>query len=636
MLQTIREKLTGWFAIFILGAIALTLVVTFGNIDTGFSGGSVAATVNGEDISQQEFRQLYDRQRQQWEASFQEQLPDVLAQTMADSVIQTLVRNRLLAGYVRDSGYRINDAEVIDAIQSNTVFHVGGKFSRPSYEQLLTSQGMSTQRFEFEQRQNMQIEQFVEGIGRSAFYTPTDFRRYIELDGETRDVNYMLLAAADWEQRVTIDPASIEAYYTANPAQFQTAERVDLEYIEIDYNQIFAATSVSDEDARAYFAANRTEFAGADERNVRHILIPFGADESAALKLAVELREQLDAGADFAELARANSADTGTAADGGDLGWLGVGDAPAAEFDTALFDMEPGDVSDPVRTEYGYHLILLEARRADSNVEFADIRDELMIRLREDRSGDRYGQLLDELDELALESLDGLKPVADTMGLELQQIKGFTRNGALPLGTGSRLVDTVFSLEVLDDGENSPIVELDDGRAVVVRVIKHHLPEQEPLDKVREKIAAQIRGNEAMLLAAATGRELVGKISAGADPAAIASEYSTEWRSLTDFRRGDQQLPVDLGAAIFKAPRPDDQPRYESLLLASGDFAIYQVVATNPGRPDVYPTEARDQRKQALADQMGSGQVAALIEALAESATVSVTPDLVGNNSDLL
>ncbi len=256
MLQTIREKLTGWFAIFILGAIGLALVVSFGNIDTGFSGGAAAASVNGEDIAMNEFRQLYQQQRQQWEANYRTQLPDGLAEEMADSVIQSLVRNRVVSQYVRDQGYRVNDDEVIQAITENTVFHVGGSFSQPAYEQLLAAQGMSSQRFEFEQRQSMQISQFIEGIGYTAFFTPAEFRRYIELDGENRDLDYVVLPAGRWADDVVSRPGSVATYYAENPDQFRREEAVSLAYIEIDFAAIAEDVEVSAEEAREYFAAN--------------------------------------------------------------------------------------------------------------------------------------------------------------------------------------------------------------------------------------------------------------------------------------------------------------------------------------------------------------------------------------------
>jgi len=643
MLQTIREKLTGWFAIFILGAIALTLVISFGNIDTGFSGGgATAAIVNGEDIAVREFRQLYQQQRQQWESSYRTQMPEVLAEEMANSVIQSLVRNRVVAQHVRDQGYRVNDDDVINSITSIEAFQVGGQFSQPAYEQLLQSQGLNRQRFEYEQRQGMQVGQFVEGIGYTAFYTPAEFRRYIELDGESRDLEYLVLNAADWAAEVSVSEDRIQQHYDANPARYQNEEAVSLAYLEIDYSSIADDVAVGDAEAQIYYDEHPDEFRGPDERNARHILVPFGDDENQAAELAGSLRQRLLAGESFSELAAQYSADTGTSGSGGDLGWLGAGDSPAVEFEDALFALAENEVSEPVRTEYGFHLIRLDGTRAGDVLDFDSVRESLLVRLREDAAADVYGALVDELDELALESLDGLAPVAETMGLELGRVENFTRSGGLPLGYNPQLVDAVFSFEVLEDGENSPVIDLGEGRAVVVQVTEYRSAAPKPLDEVRDEIVAQITGDEAVLLAAAAGEQLIAGLNAGGEPAALLKPLGLDWQRAEKLRRGATDIDADLSAAIFRAPKPEmlsgsDLGRgYQGLLLASGDYAVFRVLAVQPGQPELYAMEDRDLRKGQLASRLGGGQATAVVEALTEDADIRVTPDLIGSQADVL
>ncbi len=503
MLQTIREKLTGWFAVLILGAIALTLVVTFGNIDTGFTPASTAATVNGEDVPVSEFRAIYQQQRQQWEASFRAQIPPELAASMANSVIDSIVRNRALAQHVRDQGYRISDADVIRAIRENEVFYVGGEFSQPAYEQLLQSQGFTPQRFEYEQRQSMELQQFVEGVANTAFFTPAEFRRYIELDGETRDIEYALLPGSLWADQVNVPGEAVQARYEQDIVLYQRPEEVTLEYVQLDFAALQEDVDVSDDEVRAYYDANPQEFSGPDERQASHILIALGDDEAAAAALADEVSDKLAAGESFAALAAEYSADTGSAATGGGLGWLGAGDSPAQSFEDALFALEAvGDISPPVRTDFGFHIIRLDGIRAGARLSFAEVAGDLRSRLQEDAAADRYTEMLDELDERALESLDGLAPVAEAMGLELRTVESFTRNGGGELGFAPALVDTVFSLEVLEDGENSPVVSLDDGRAVVVRVTDYRPAKPMPLLEVQDQIREQLIQEDALTLGA--------------------------------------------------------------------------------------------------------------------------------------
>lgn len=637
MLQTIREGFTGWVAIAILGVIALSLVLTFGNIDTGFTGGGTAASVNGEDISMRDFLRIYQRQRQQWETNFRAQIPDALAAGMADQVIQSLVRNRVVAQHIRAQGYRVNDNEIVAVIEATPAFMVGGQFSRPSYEQILASEGLTPQRYEYEQRQNMEMAQFIEGLGYSAFYTPAEFRRYIELDGEIRDVEYLLLPAVNWSEAVEISPEQINDHYVLNERDYMTEEAVAVEYIEVDYARILATIAIDDAEVRVYYDSNPQEFSGPEERNASHILITFGTDEAAAAAQAEALKTRIDAGEAFDALATQFSADTGSAGFGGSLGWLGAGDAPAQEFEDALFSLKNGEVSEPVRTEFGFHLVRLDGLRAGTAESFVDVREELVLRLRENAAADAYAERIDELDERALESMDGLASVAEILEVELGRVASFTRSGGLPLGLTPDLISTVFSLEVLEDGENSPIIDLGEGRAVVVRVDEYRPPELRPLDAVHDEIEGQLRAEASIALAAVAGADIVVRLNESAVPDAVTLPPGVQWQQAAQFRRGAQELPVDLAAAIFRAPKPDalSGPGYQGLLLASGDFAVYKITASQPGNPALYSQEDRDLRKQQLAGRLGGTQATALVEALVMDASIGVTGDLLGTEVNL-
>lgn len=637
MLQTIREKLTGWFAVFILGAIALTLVVTFGNIDTGFTPASTAITVNGDDVPVSEFRNAYQSQRQQWETNFRAEIPDELAVSMAGSVIDGLTRNRVISQHVANQGYRTSDLEVIDSIELNEAFFVGGKFSQPAYEQLLNSQGMSPQRYEYEIRRSMEMQQFVNGISQSAFFTPTEFRRYIALDGETRDIEYLMLPAANWADKAEVSEEAIVERYEANLSSFQTQESASLEYLQIKFADILAETVVSDDEVQRYYDENPQEFSGPAERAASHILVSFGDDEAAAENEAQEAASQLAAGEDFAAIAARYSDDTGTASAGGSLGWMGPGDAPAQEFEDALFALQAvGEYTQPVRTEFGFHLIRLDGIRDGASLGYAEVEQELRSRLLENSAADRFAELVDELDDRSLESLDGLAEVADAMSLELRQIDEFTRMGGGDLGFQPGLVDTVFSLEVLEDGENSPVIALADDSAVVLRVTDFKPAEVKPLEAVKEEIRVQLLQEETIALGAVATAGLVDLLNEGEAADAVLSDLQSGFVPVDGLRRGDTTVPAELVAEVFRAPKPENgETVYVNKLLASGDYTIFRVTNSLAGRPDNFSLEARDNRKQQLAQRLGAGQVTGVVEKLAENANVYVAPDLFENTLGL-
>jgi peptidyl-prolyl cis-trans isomerase D len=638
MLQIIRERLTGWVAVVILGLVALTLVLTFGAIDTGFTAAGAAATVNGEDIPVQDFRRIYQRQRQEWERNYRAQIPDALAEDIANQVVQTLVRNRVIVQHVRDQGYRVSNDEVYAVIQATPAFHVGGRFSQPAYEQLLAAEGMNPQRYEYEQRQEMQIAQFIEGLGYTAFYTPAEFRRYVELDGEARDIDYVLLQAESWANDVEITEEQISASYELNQAAYMTEESVALEYVEVSYADILATVTVSDDEAREYYEANPQEFAEPEERQARHILIPVGDDEAVAEQLAADVRSRLVEGEGFDALAAQYSADMGSAANGGDLGWLGSGDSPSQEFEDAMFLLSVDELSEPVRTEFGFHLIRLDGLRSGTEKSLDEVKSDLIEQLSESAAADLFVERVDELDDLALESLEGLAPVADVMGLELGVVDSYTRGGTESLGFSPDLISAVFSLEVLEDGENSPVIDLGEGRALVVRVTEHRLAEVRPLEDVREAIMESLRGEESIWLVAQEGNRVLTQLNDGIDVQSVALSVGAQWQQVAGARRGAQELPVDLAAELFRVAKPDSVPgmAFHGLVLASGNFAIFRVTAVTPGTPESYSRDARDVRKQQLAGRLGGSQATALVQELVGDASINVANDLLGTDGNTL
>lgn len=628
MLQTIRERLTGWVATIIILVIGLALVISFGNMNTSIVANTFAARVNGDEILTFEFRDALQNQEQQWQAAYRSEIPDSLRNELADAVLESLVRQRLIKQYAKYTGYGVSDRVVADYIRATPAFQLGGEFSTASYEALLASQGLTRTTFELDQRSALRVRQLQEGIINSAFYTPTDFRRFIVLDGEKRKIDYVVLDPDAYIDGLGVDETAVESYYEANQPQFETEESVDLEYIELNLAEIIDEVEVDEEEVRAYFDKNSNRYRTDEERSARHILISVDADELQAENLAKDLRRRLVAGESLEVLAAEYSDDSGSAGDGGDLGWIAPGDF-VSEFDDSLFSLAQGELSEPVRTEFGFHIIRLEGIREGTQKTYAEVRNELREEQRKQKGEEIFYGQAELLDDLALESLNGLVPVAEEMGLGLKKAFAFTRNGGLPLGFSQNLVATVFSLEVLEDRENSPVIELEDGRVAVAHVTNHRLPEIRSLEEVRASIKDILLHEQATARAQDAGAELLSSLHDGADLAAAAAERGIELISTGLVRRDAADLPADLLAAVFRTPKPDaGHTVFSSAAWSSGGFTVYQVVEVEPGRPGDLPREQRDGSKKLLARQSGHTQVAALVAELREQADVEVAAGL--------
>ncbi len=630
MLQSIRDKFTGVIALLIIGAIAITLVISFGGMDGGVVTGNFAAKVNGEEIPAINYQRVMQNQLYRQQESMQGELTPELQEQIQRNVLEGMIRNEVVKQFARDAGFRVDDQRLMQAIRSQEVFQVGGEYSYDSYVMILANQGITPERFEREQRAQMEVEQLENAIVTSAFFTPAEYRRYIELLAEERTVAYVLFDAAELAAEAEIADAELRAFYDARPELFRTDESVSLEYIEIALEDVKRDVAVTEADVRDYFESNRDRFIAEDRRNVSHILILIDAevDEDAALAAAADVRARLDEGAAFEDLAREYSQDPVSAAEGGDLGWAAPGDYPEA-FEEALLALQPGQVSAPVRTEFGVHLIRLDELRPGARQEFEDVRDELFDELRTQAAVDEFYAVADRLDDLALENPGNLAVVAAELGRELRSIDDFTRIGGEPLGYDPELVDAAFSVAVLEDGENSPLIELGEDRAVVISVAEYRPAATLPFEEARERVEQTLRIERGADLARARGEAVLVRLQAGESFADLADEFSFAPPASVTLTRAARDTTPELLAALYRAPKPvEGEPQHYGQSLAGGAYAVFRLDAVTPGRPEVIPQQQRDQRKQLLAQQAGANAAAALMADLRAAATVIIAPGL--------
>lgn len=637
MLQTIRDRLTGGVALVFLGLIGLTLVVSFGNMTTDVASANVAATVNGDDISMFRFREVYQRQLAQQQEAFQGELPAFLEPQIQRNVLEGLIRNRVQAQYVSDQGYRADDQRVRDFIRGQEAFQVDGEFSQQSYIALLASQSISPEQFESEQRTFLEISELQAGIVSTDFYTPAEYRRFIELDREQREAVFLRFDPVALLPNIEVTDEEILAFYEANPARFQTEENVDLDYIEIQLADIASTVEVDDEAVRAFYEGNLDRFQTAEERRARHILIAINDDRDAAAagELAAELAGRLEAGEEFAALAAEYSDDPGSANDGGELGWAGRG-VYVPEFEETLFALEVGQVSPPVQTQFGFHLIELAELRSGSQQAFETVRDSLREELQRQEAEDGYYELAERLDDLALENPGSLEPAAQGAGLPLQRAERITRSGGEPFGFNQDLVSAAFDEAVLTDGENSPLIELDAGRAVVIRVAEYRAPEVRPLDAVQDEIEQELRLQSAGRRAREQGEAALARIRAGEDLEAVAAELGLEALSPGPLLRRSDAVAPDAVAEVFRmAPPVDGTPSLGGVAGGDGSYTVIRLENALPGRPEDIPRPQRDQAKLALAQQTGNATMIALVEDLRLAADVAISPEAITEESSL-
>jgi peptidyl-prolyl cis-trans isomerase D len=588
MLQKIRDKISGWFAALFLGAIAVVFIFWGIRFESGPT--SAAAKVNGESISVEQVRRAWQERQTQLQQAARNELPEAVVKAEQKKLLEQFVNREVLVQHVTRMGYRVSDADIAREIEAIPALQVEGKFSRDRYAALLRQQGRTEPQFEQEFRRDTQVAQLENGIAISSFTTPGELGRRIALEGETREFDHFTIAAAPFAAGIVVTPAETQAYYERNTAKYVTPETVSLQYVELKAADVAATVVVTDEALHQYYdqvAAER--YIDPERRRARHILVESGSDDAAAKKKAEEIYARAKAGEDFGKLASENSDDPGSKSQGGELGWA-TRESYVQPFADALFSMQKDEIRGPVKTQFGYHVIQLEDLQPQHQRSFDEVRAELEGDYRSEQAQSLFYEKSQQLADDAFASLSELDSVAKKHGLTLATVEGYTRQGGGPFADNRKVIDAVFSDEVLQERQNSPAITVTDEDVVVLRVTDYKPAAQRPLDEVRAGIEATLREQGARKAAEAAALADAAKIDSGAALTDVAKEAGAVPAGASIVGRTAEGVEPALRKAVFTAARPaPGKASAGTAVLASGDVAVFAVIAVRAGTAPVGP-----------------------------------------------
>ncbi len=635
MLQTIREKFTGWIAALIIGAISVALVISFGNMNQTPLEEDVVITVNDKEITLIDYREEYTSQLLQFQEVFGNEIPESLEFTIQESATENLIMKTLLNDYVDAHGYRVSPEFVAELITNNPNFQLGEGFNRENYQAILTSQGVSQSQYENDLRIQLQINQLRRGLIESSFITPSEFRKFVELQMEERSGQYMLIPSSNYADQVILDNQEINTFYTENTSSFMTEEEIDVEYLSIDIEDIVQDIEYSKSDVEQYYKENIDRFRSNEERKSSHILISFDDEviDDAALEQINNIQERVKAGESFEALAQEFSDDGGSAANGGDLGWAEPG-LFVPEFDQVLFALEIGDISDPVKTQFGYHIIRLDDLKEGRKKEFAEIEEELTNEYSKLLAEDRLYDLAEQLDDLALQAFNELDSVADALALDLNQISAITRKGSSFLNQQPELIDILFSPSSVEQFENTPVYEFNNS-IIVARVKGHRLPETKSLSDVEDEITNLLIVQNSIEIANEEAANIIRELSSGKTMTELSDLYQLELKAFDELKRNDDALPRTVMDAVFTTLKTNIDNNHYSTVSMDKNVYVFEVLQLNPGKLEDFNDQERDSGKIALAEQLGSNELASFAKELRENAVVEINPNLFSDAYDL-
>lgn len=598
------------------------------------------ATVAGQPITRGEFDMAHRNQLEQFRQQLGSQFDPALVDTpaMREQLLNQLIDQRLLLQVAADNRFSVSDGTLRNTIAAIPQVQDNGRFSPERYRQVLAAQGMTPSSFEAGLRRDLAMARVLDPISQSAAAPATVIASLESALTQRRTVQLRRFDAAAYRSQVSVSEQDIQAWYDANQQQLVVPEHVTAQYLVLDEAAATQGVQVNDEDIASYYEQNKQRFGQPERRRASHIMIevPAGASEDvrkAARAKAEALASQAAADpAQFAELARANSQDAGSADNGGDLGWLAPG-MLAGALEKAIWSLSKDQVSGVVESPSGLHIVKITEVQPAALKPLDQVRDEITAEIRKQIAASRFAEMATKLTETVYDQRDSLQPAADALGLKLRTATGIARDGLLPAeqaGEGAaaaspdaqlldnpRVRQALFSSEVLREKQNSGVIELSPDTMLAVRVSESKPEHVPPLEKVSELIRDRLvdeRAAEAARQAATAALE-----GWKADPAAVPEGFS-------EATVVSRQQPGQLSQSVLEAAmRLPAQPLPAYTGVADGDdYVVVRLDKIEPGTADA---AARDMLARQLGAAWGQAEDAGVMKMLRDKYQVKILPE---------
>ena len=591
----------------------------FRTIDSSAELGSIS----GRPISNQEFALAVQQRQNELQRITGGRADAALlaSRELRRSALDGLIRQRLLIDEAARARLLISDEQLQQVISAEGAFQENGKFSATRYQEVLKLQNMTPVGFEDGLRRDLMVQRLAEAYGGNAIVPASIAERVLRISLQQREVSEHLLEPAQFEREVKLEAGAAQAYYTGHTAEFQVPEQARLDYVTLSAESIAAQITASAEDVKRYYEQNLKQYAQGDTRQASHILIAVDPKASAQEKDAARakaeqlLKQARQNPAGFADLARKNSQDPGSATKGGDLGSFARGIMPPS-VDAKVFAMRAGEIEGPIESQFGFHIVRLTALNGKG---FDEVKQQVEADFKRQQAMKKFSELADQLNNLAFEQGESLKPAADALKIPLRTSGWITRSGgAEKLLNNPKLLTSVFSDDVVKNKRNSEVVDVGGNTLVAARIVEYKAAAVRPLAEVENEITKRLTRERAAQLAGKTGRELLAKLKEGkaAEPAWGAAK--------TVSRESPQGLPAPEIEALFKADVAK-LPAYAGVQNSQGGYVLIRVVRVIDGQ--ALDAAKRKELGERIRQVLGQEQFQAYIESLKLKADVKLRPD---------
>ncbi len=627
MLTKIREKTQGIIAGFIVALIAIPFALW--GISSYFDGGSAVnvAKVDDIELSRMAYRRALDQFRSQVK-------PSVLdSYEFKERVLNGLINQALLVRDAEEQGYRLSDAKLGRLIREAPYFQRNGRFDPQLYEALLRQEGININDFETRVRRENLIKQAQSGFNESVIVTDADIAPILRLLQQQREIAYVVISPKQFINRISVGEDAIKEYYSTHTDAFKIPEQVRIEYIRLSAEESIKKYQPSEDELRMAYDEEAGSYAIPEKRRASHILIQLANNAPAdvaqrALDKIRDVESKLRQGANFSTLAKKYSNDPDSAAKGGDLGTISRGILPR-ELEAAIFRLKLGEISEPVRSDFGYHLAKLTGYIPEKRKTFAQMRGELVKLVRKRKGEERFYEQIDQFQNLVYEQLDSLTPAAKELGLKIQQSEWFTRTGGKGIAAEPKIVAAAFDPEVLEQKRNSDAIEINSGTLMALRIIGRRPATVRPLSEVRARIERTLKRQQAREKAQELSAKISQRLQEGAKLKLLAKEHKLELWTPGPLKR-EQTKGVDrrIVDAAFRAQRPRSGEAVHGVVdLGNKGDAVFALKRVWDGKPEQANAALREKVRRQLRARRGANYYANYRAGLRKKADIEIYTD---------
>ncbi len=634
MLLDLRDGVRNskWLKYVLVGIICVPFAL-FG-IGSYFGGGGpdYAAKVNGEKVGLAEYNNAYQIQRNQLRQAFGGRMPEGFdaAGMIGQQAMDTVVTRELLRQTTTNNNLAIGDDALAREILTAEAFTVDGVFDKDRYQLQLQSQGIDAGQFEAQYRGDLLLQQLQGSVVETAFELDTEAELVAVLRDQQRTLSTVTFALQETADAIEVSDADIQAYYDENTANFNNPEKVKVEYLELKPEDLTSDLEVTEEQLQEFFDQNRREYRSAEQRDASHILLAMDSDAGSGeadetRQKALDLIARINAGESFEALAEEFSDDPASGADGGSLGAFERG-VMVGPFEEAAFSMAEGDISEPVRSDFGYHIIRLNSIIAEQGKSFEDVRDELDQRYRKEQADQAFYEVREQLSNASYENSDSLEPAAEETGLEIKVSDWLDANSTDGIGQYRQVLAAALTEDVLNDGQNSEVVQVGEDHVIVLRTVEHELPKPKALEEVRDDVVKQLQQQRAREQLDELAQSTIEELKGGADIVALAESHGAAYVEPAAVGRQGGETDRAIVSELFKMAKPAaGENSYRQVTTSAGDVAIVVFSGVAEAAQDE-STEIADSENvpatPSLAPRAGAAEFAAMVSGLQAGAKV--------------